>query len=76
MAVQSVRVPKYRHHKGSGQPFVQVKGRRHYLSKHGSDENWERYRRLVAELLARPAVPTAAPAEPAEEIRVVELAAA
>ena len=26
-------VPKYRHHKGSGQAFVQVNGHRHYLGK-------------------------------------------
>ncbi len=55
---------------------MQVKGRRQDLGKHGSDGSWERHRRFVAELLARPAVPAAALAEPPQELRVVELAAA
>ena len=31
MPSKTVSVPKYRHHKGSGQAFVQVNGRRHYV---------------------------------------------
>ena len=42
---QTVKVPKYRHDKGSGQAFVQIKGHRHYLGKFGTDESHERYRR-------------------------------
>ena len=30
------RIPKYRHHKGSGQAFIQVRGELHYLGKYGS----------------------------------------
>ena len=30
----TVRVPKYRLHKGSGQPLVEIDGRRIYLGKH------------------------------------------
>lgn len=32
----SVRVPKYRHHKPSGQALVSIRGKRIYLGKHGS----------------------------------------
>jgi hypothetical protein len=31
MASTLVSVPKYRRHKGTGQAFVQVRGKRHYL---------------------------------------------
>jgi len=31
----SLRVPKYRLHKASGQALVQIDGRRIYLGKHG-----------------------------------------
>ena len=49
----SVRTPKYRLHKASGQALVQLNGRRIYLGKYGSPESKERYRRLVAEWLSR-----------------------
>jgi len=49
----SFRVPKYRLHKGSGQALVQIGHRRIYLGKYGSAESKERYRRLVAEALAK-----------------------
>ena len=48
----SVRIPKYRLHKGSGQALVQINGRRSYLGKHGTPESRERYRRLIAEWLS------------------------
>ena len=47
----SVRVPKYRLHKGSGQALVQVNGHRIYLGKYGSEVSREKYRRTVAEWL-------------------------
>jgi hypothetical protein len=31
--------PKYRHHHESGQAFVQIKGKRHYLGVHGTKEH-------------------------------------
>jgi hypothetical protein len=40
-------VPKSCLHKPSGQAYVTLAGRVHYLGKHGSDESHERYRRLV-----------------------------
>ena len=48
----TVRVPKYRLHKGSGQALVEIAGRRIYLGRHNSDESRERYRRLIAELMS------------------------
>jgi hypothetical protein len=52
---KSPRLPSYRLHKGSGQAFVQVQGRRHYLGKHGAAESHERYDRAIAEILTHPA---------------------
>ena len=48
----SVRIPKYRLHKASGQALVQIGGLRTYLGKHGTQESRERYRRLIAEWLS------------------------
>jgi len=48
----TVRVPKYRLHKGSGQALVQIRGERIYLGKYGSEESQEKCRRLIAEFLA------------------------
>lgn len=53
MSSRPVRIPKYRRHK-SGQAFVQVKGERFYIGKHGTEESIERYNRFVAELTASP----------------------
>jgi integrase len=77
MSQTAVSVPKYRRHKGSGQAFVQVQGRRHYIGRWGSPASKERYARFVAELAVKPAaaVPTT-PTTPAPEITVVELCAA
>ena len=44
--LMSVRIPKYRHHKPSGQALVQIRGRRTFLGKYGSEESKERYHRL------------------------------
>ena len=47
----TVRIPKYRHHKATGQAFVEIRGTRIYLGKHGSPESRETYRRTIAELM-------------------------
>jgi len=47
----SVRIPKYRHHKPTGQALVEIRGHRTYLGKHNSPESREKYRRLIAEYL-------------------------
>ena len=75
MASTSISVPKYRRHKGSGQAFVQVKGRRHYLGKWDSPESKQRYARFVAELALSPKTPAPLPpSSPISELTVVELA--
>ena len=76
MASTTVSVPKYRRHKGSGQAFVQIKSRRHYLCKWDSPKSKERYSAFVAELAVKPApeLPTT-PATFASELTVVELCA-
>jgi integrase len=72
---KTVSVPKYRHRKGSGQAFVQVNGRRHYLGKWDSPTSKERYAAFVAELAACPAAATPLPpTTPAAAITVVEVA--
>jgi integrase len=48
----SVRIPKYRLHRGSGQALIQINGQRIYLGVYDSPESQEQYRRLVAEFLA------------------------
>jgi integrase len=47
-----VRVPKYRHHKHSGQAYVELNGRFHYLGKFDSQESHEEYKQLIAKYLA------------------------
>ncbi len=77
MSSTSVSVPKYRHHKGSGQAFVQLNGRRHYLGKWDSPKSKEAYARFVAELAVSPAaIEVLVPATPASQFTVVELIAA
>ena len=48
----SVRLPKYRLHKGSGQALIQIQGRRIYLGPHNSPESKEKYRQYIAQLAA------------------------
>src|SRR4051812_31110634 len=44
-------VPKYRKHKASGQAFVELNGRRHYLGPHGSKTSRDEYDRRIGEWL-------------------------
>jgi integrase len=46
-----VRVPKYRHHKHSGQAYVELNGRFIYLGKFGTQESHEEYNQLMAKYL-------------------------
>jgi hypothetical protein len=46
------RVPKYRHHKPSGQAVVTLDGHDHYLGKHDTEASKQEYDRLIAEWLA------------------------
>jgi integrase len=45
--------PSYCHHRHSGQAYVWLAGRRHYLGKHGSKASRDAYRRFLAEWEAR-----------------------
>ena len=47
-----MRIPKYRLHKKTQQALVEIKGRRIYLGKHGTEESKEKYRRIIAELVS------------------------
>ena len=51
-ARKSERIPSFRHHKSSGQGFVELRGHRHYLGRYDKPETLEAYHRLIAEWLA------------------------
>jgi integrase len=51
-ARMSKRLPKYRHHKPSGQAVVTLSGHDHYLGKWQTPESKAEYDRLIAEWLA------------------------
>ena len=44
--------PNYRHHKASGQAFIELEGRRFYLGKYGSKASRTEYERRKGEYLA------------------------
>lgn len=46
------RQPQYRHHKPSGQAFIEIKRKRKYLGKYGTTESWALYGRLLAEFMS------------------------
>ena len=62
MPSKSTRLPKYRHYKPKDLAVVRIDGKDHYLGKFGSEESRQKYRRLIAEMLAAPA--TAPPPTP------------
>ena len=64
-------LPKYRKHKASGQAFVELNGRRHYLGPHGTQASKREYDRLVAEWLQHGRQLTVGPQ--GELLTVVEL---
>jgi hypothetical protein len=51
MPARTVRIPKLRLHKPSGQGVVTIKGRDFYLGPYGSEACLAEYKRLIAELL-------------------------
>lgn len=75
MASTKISIPKYHLHRGSGQAFIQIKGKRHYLGKFDSPQSKEAYSRFVAELAVDP-VPTTPTTTPKESLTVLELIAA
>lgn len=52
------RMPEMKLHKASGQAYVRLGGKFHYLGKHGSPESRILYERTIAEWLARDRRPT------------------
>ena len=48
----SVRVPKYRHHKASGQAFVEIRDRRIYLGQFDCEQSKAKYRQIIADLMS------------------------
>lgn len=66
------KAPSYRHHKPSGQAFVQHQKRRYYLGKHGTEASREAYARFIAEHWAPPDA-SPPPAEVRQDLSIVEL---
>ncbi len=64
------RTPSYRHHKPSGQAFVEIDGRRYYLGKFELPETKQAYLRIIREWLAGGYRLPVAP----EKITILELA--
>lgn len=56
------KVPSYCRHKASGQAYVTLDGREHYLGVYGTPESRERYARLIAEHTAAQSSAGASPA--------------
>ncbi len=75
MLTQTRKPPTYRLH-ATGQSFVQRKGRRCYLGKHGSNESKERYSGFVAEVWSKPAAVQPTSPTPGTDFLIVQLAAA
>jgi hypothetical protein len=73
--MSALRVPAYRRHKARGQAYVNLHGRQIYLGKFDSPESHERYRRLVAELVSRPAVEPLG-IVPRSDLSILELSSA
>lgn len=71
-----MKIPKYCRHKATGQAYVTVNKRRHYLGVYGTSESEERYRRFVQMYTATPASPKVIQRTPGAEIEVIELCAA
>ncbi len=71
-----MKVPKYSKHKATGQAYVTVDKKRHYLGKHGTPESEERYRRFLQQYSSAPANPRVIDKAPGAEIEVVELCGA
>src|SRR5258705_5748208 len=48
------KAPSYRRH-STGQAFVEIRGHRYYLGKHGTDESWAAYKLKIVEWSKEPA---------------------
>src|SRR5687768_11531589 len=59
--------PKPFHHKASGQAAVKIRGRFHYLGKHGSKAAAEEYQRIIRDVWGKPVN------EPPEGLTIAQL---
>jgi integrase len=69
---RSISVPKYSLHKPTGQAYVRVGGKFHYLGRYDSAQSRKEYGRIIAELAVNPVVPSS---HVQHEITIVELCA-
>ena len=67
----SDRIPAYCRHRATGQAYVTIEGREHYLGKYGTAASRQAYNRLIAEWIANDRHLPA----PAGELTIVELIA-
>ncbi|MEI7903028.1 MAG: site-specific integrase, partial [bacterium] len=61
--------PGYSHHKASGQAYVRLNSREHYLGRYGSPESRAAYQRVVGEWLVTRAAPLPGDPVKAETVR-------
>src|SRR4051812_39162345 len=71
--VASIRTPKYRHHKPSGQAVVTLDGKDFYLGRHGSPESRAEYDRMIAEWLSNGRRLTVASSDTGADLSVNEM---
>lgn len=65
--------PKYCLHKATGQAYVRLNGRDHYLGKHGSSESLQKYSALIAEDAAGAVIVNANRATPQSGLSITEI---
>ena len=58
------RIPQYRCYKPKNLGLVVIFGKAHYLGTYGSEESWDRYHRLITDLLTSPSASSPAPTQP------------
>jgi hypothetical protein len=75
MPTRTPQLPKYRHYKPKDLAVVRIDGKDHYLGKFGSEASKEKYRRLIAELVATPtsALPLPACSDAAAALAINDL---
>src|SRR5262245_35430468 len=66
MPCRTLRTPKYRLHRPSGQAVVTLNGRDIYLGRHGTEESRAEYKRLLAEWLTGGRLVTATSGGPSD----------
>jgi integrase len=62
--VSRPRIPQYRRYKPKNLGLVVIRGKAHYLGRYNSPESWEKYHRLIADLLHSPPISPTPPGPP------------